>query len=154
MTSLVKRKARNAECFFSSKNTKESLSQGPLSCYSLRVINTTTAAITTATSTSTATVKPFFTNKGIFESYEGLLARRLEEIKDLNRSIKYYGLKDTAKSMNFMMDVLSQKIAETLEDIAQDILELDNHELEDSVELREQIETIASGELYNKADAM
>ncbi len=106
------------------------------------------------TTNAAATVKPFFTNKGIFESYEGLLARRLEEIKDLNRSIKYYGLKDTAKSMNFMMDVLSQKIAETLEDIAQDILELDNHELEDSVELREQIETIASGELYNKADAM
>ena len=112
--------------------------------------NTTTATVTT----TTATAKPFFTKKGIFESYEGLLTRRMEEIKELNRNVKYYGLKETAKSMDFFMDVLSQKIAETLEDIAKDIYDLDNYELEDSVELREQIETIASNELYNKSDAM
>jgi hypothetical protein len=114
------------------------------------VTNTNTAAVTTAT----ATAKPFFTKKGIFESYEGLLLRRMEEVKELNRNVKYYGLKETAKSMDFFMDVLSQKIAETLEDIAKDIYDLDNYELEDSVELREQIETIASNELYNKSDAM
>jgi len=137
--------SKKCAVFLSAKNTEKSLSQGRLSWYSRRVSNTTTAAAATAT---------VFTKKRLFESYEMLLSRRLEEIKEINRNIKYYGLKETAKSMDFFMDVLSQKIAETLEDIAKDIYDLDDHELEDSVELREQIETIASGELYNKSDAM
>ena len=36
-------KSRKCVEFFSDKNTEKSLPQGPLSCYSLRVSNTTTA---------------------------------------------------------------------------------------------------------------
>jgi hypothetical protein len=41
----VKHKAENAERFFFCKNTKKSLPQDPLSCYSLPVSNSTTTMI-------------------------------------------------------------------------------------------------------------
>ena len=56
--------------FFSPKNTKESLSQDPLSCYTLRVTTTTTTTVTTTTTTARPIVELVKKLSSVSESSE------------------------------------------------------------------------------------
>jgi hypothetical protein len=135
-----------------SKNTRKSLPQDPLSCYSFPVSNTTTAAaMTTATATATVTRFP---KKRLFEDGERLLTRRLAELVEMKGSAKFYEMPELGKSIDTLMLILGDKIAEIMSDIDKDMEEIDNLELEDSVELRKQLDTVGSYALDLLSDAI
>jgi hypothetical protein len=137
---------------FFEKRAKKSLPQDPLSCYSLPVSNTTTAAaMTTATATATVTRFP---KKRLFEDGERLLTRRLAELVEMKGSAKFYEMPELGKSIDTLMLILGDKIAEIMSDIDKDMEEIDNLELEDSVELRKQLDTVGSYALDLLSDAI
>jgi hypothetical protein len=135
--------------FFSEKRVKESLPQGRFSCYSFPVTNTATATMTTATATITR-----FPKQRFFEDGERFLTRRLAELVDMKGSAKFYEMPELVKSIDTLMLILGDKIAEIMSDIDKDIEEIENLELEDSVELRQQLDTVGSYALDLLSDAI
>jgi hypothetical protein len=116
------------------------------------VSNTTTAAaMTTATATATVTRFP---KKRLFEDGERLLTRRLAELVEMKGSAKFYEMPELGKSIDTLMLILGDKIAEIMSDIDKDMEEIDNLELEDSVELRKQLDTVGSYALDLLSDAI
>jgi hypothetical protein len=145
--------AQSIKCgeFFSEKRTKESLPQDPLSCYSLPVSNTTTT--TAAMNNATATITRF-PKKRLFEDGERFLTRRLAELVEMKRSTKFYEMPELGKSIDTLMLILGDKIAEIMSDIDKDMEKIENLELEDSVELRQQLDTVGSYALDLLSDAI
>jgi len=147
--------ARSIKCgeFFSEKRTKKSLPQDPLSCYSLPVSNTTTATAAMTTTTTAATITRF-PKQRFFEDGERFLTRRLAELVDMKGSAKFYEMPELVKSIDTLMSILGDKIAEIMSDIDKDMEEIENLELEDSVELRRQLDTVGAYALDLLSDAI
>jgi hypothetical protein len=143
--------AQSIKCgeFFSEKRTKESLPQDPLSCYSFPVTDTTTT-----TAITNAAAYTHFPKKRIFEDGERLLTRRLAELVEMKRSTKFYEMPELGKSIDMLMLILADKISEVMSDIDKDMGDLVDLELEDSVELRQQLDTVGAYALDLLSDAI
>ena len=126
--------------------------QDLLSCYSLPVSNTTTNAAA-AMNNATATVT-HFPKKRLFEDGERLLTRRLAELVEMKRSTKFYEMPELGKSIDTLMLILADKISEVMSDIDKDMGGLVDLELEDSVELRQQLDTVGAYALDLLSDAI
>ena len=107
--------------------------------------------MTTATATATVTRFP---KKRLFEDGERLLTRRLAELVEMKRSTKFYEMPELGKSIDTLMLILGDKIAEIMSDIDKDMEKIENLELEDSVELRQQLDTVGSYALDLLSDAI
>jgi hypothetical protein len=115
------------------------------------VSNTNTAAA--AMNTATATVTRFPKQRQ-FEDGERFLTRRLAELVEMKRSTKFYEMAELGKSIDTLMVILGDKIAEIMSDIDKDMEEIENLELEDSVELRQQLDTVGAHALDLLSDAI
>jgi hypothetical protein len=116
-------------------------------------ITTTTATTAAAMTTATATVTRF-PKKRLFEDGERFLTRRLAELVEMKRSAKFYEMAELGKSIDTLMVILGDKIAEIMSDIDSDMEEIENLELEDSVELRQQLDTVGAHALDLLSDAI
>ena len=95
-----------------------------------------------------------FSKKRTFEDGERLLTRRLAELVEMKRSTKFYEMPELGKSIDMLMLILADKIVEVMSDIDKDIVSFEDMELEDSVELRKQLDTVGAYALDLLSDAI